>query len=78
MSKIEPTPDVLRLLAALQYWPQARQFTWRKYVGGPTSVGRPAGCLVGNQCYIHFLGKRYRTDQLAKLVESRPELIASP
>lgn len=78
MKKLELTPDVLRLLAFLEYRPESRQFVWRKHVGGPTSTNRRAGCLVGNQCYISFLGKRYRTDQLADLVEADHNLCLSP
>ena len=78
MKNLEPTPDVLRLLALLEYRPESRQFVWRKYVGGRTGPNLRAGCFDGVRCHILFLGKRYRSDHLADLVEANPGLTASP
>ena len=59
------TNDLTLLFEHLQYWPQVRQFTWKKSSGPRAKVNGPAGHLTpSGTLVIHFQGKRYKVQDL--------------
>lgn len=59
------TTDLTLLLEHLQYWPEVRQFTWKKSPGRRVKANGPAGHRTASGNFvIYFQGKRYRMQEL--------------